>query len=71
MRILPGKRLFNSSLIWEVVNRGDIFAVNLQTQIFTIFPGSLSVEFKNINTLVADDTNISVTPEVDLDDIYS
>lgn len=38
MRITPAKRLFNSTMIHEVVTRGDFFAVNLQTGIFTVLP---------------------------------
>ena len=38
MRITPCKRLFNSTTIHQVVTRGDFFAVNLQTGIFTVLP---------------------------------
>jgi hypothetical protein len=38
MRITPAKRLFNSTMIHEVVTRGDFFAVNLQTGVFTVLP---------------------------------
>ena len=45
MRIYPSKRLFNSTLIHEVVTRGDFFAVNLQTSQFTVLPqGADNVE---------------------------
>lgn len=37
-RIIPSKRLFNSTMIHEVVNRGDIFALNIETSQFTIIP---------------------------------
>lgn len=37
-RIIPAKRLFNSTMVHEVVNRGDFFALNLDTNIFTILP---------------------------------
>ena len=40
MRITPSKRLFNSTTIYEVINRGDIFALNLQTGVFSIIKGS-------------------------------
>lgn len=36
LKITPAKKLFNSTLIHEVVNRGDVFALNLSTGIFTI-----------------------------------
>lgn len=38
LKITPAKKLFNSTLIHEVVNRGDVFALNLETGIFTILP---------------------------------
>ena len=38
VKIIPAKKLFNSTLIHEVVNRGDVFALNLSTGIFTILP---------------------------------
>jgi hypothetical protein len=40
MRITPSKRLFNSTTIYEVVNRGDCFVLNLQTGVFGIIKGS-------------------------------
>lgn len=38
MRIIPSKALFHSTTVHEVVNRGDFFAVNLVTNIFTVLP---------------------------------
>ena len=38
VKIIPSKKLFNSTMIHEVVNRGDVFALNLSTGIFTILP---------------------------------
>lgn len=38
LRVTPVKRLFNSTMIHEVVTRGDFFAVNLQTSALTILP---------------------------------
>lgn len=38
MMVIPAKRLFNSTMIHEVITRGDFFAVNLLTSIFTILP---------------------------------
>jgi len=38
-RILPSPRLYNSNMIREVTNRGDIFALCLDTMTFTILPG--------------------------------
>ena len=38
LKITPAKKLFNSTLIHEVVTRGDIFALNLSTGQFTVLP---------------------------------
>lgn len=39
MRVTPSKQLFHSTTIYEVVTRGDFFAVNLSTGILTILKG--------------------------------
>jgi len=52
LRVLPAKRLFNSTTIWEVVNRGDIFAVDLETFVFTVIPGKATVEYVTGNVTV-------------------
>ena len=39
VKIIPSKKLFNSTMIHEVETRGDIFALNLETGEFTILPG--------------------------------
>lgn len=44
IRVIPGKRLFQSNLIHSVVNRGDVFAVCLETGLLTILPGTAEVE---------------------------
>lgn len=44
IRLIPGKRLFQSTMVHEVVNRGDVFAMDVETQVFTIIPGKASVE---------------------------
>ena len=45
MKIIPTKRLFNSTTIHEVVTRGDFFAVSLATNVFTVLPqGADSVD---------------------------
>ena len=43
LRTVPGKKLFASTLIHEVVNRGDIFAVRLRDHCLTIIPGGSEV----------------------------
>lgn len=47
-RILPSKRLFNSTTIYEVVNRGDVFALCLEDMRFTVIPGKLSPVFFDV-----------------------
>lgn len=48
MKIVPVKRLFNSTMIHEVVTRGDFFAVNLLDNTFTVLPqGADSHEEEN------------------------
>lgn len=39
MRVIPCKALFHSTTVHEVVNRGDIFCVNLATRVLTVLPG--------------------------------
>lgn len=43
VRIVPGKKLFNSTMVHSVVNRGDIFAVRLEDSVLTIIPGTAKV----------------------------
>jgi hypothetical protein len=39
MRVIPGKMLFKSTMVHEVVNRGDVFAVRLRDCALTIISG--------------------------------
>lgn len=43
IRAVPGKNLFRSTMVHEVVNRGDIFAVRVKDQVLTIIPGTVDV----------------------------
>lgn len=43
IRCIPGKNLFKSTMVHEVVNRGDIFAVRVSDQMLTIIPGNAEV----------------------------
>jgi len=43
IRCIPGKSLFKSTMVHEVVNRGDIFAVRVRDQVLTIIPGDAEV----------------------------
>ena len=48
VRCIPAKKLFNSSMVHEVVNRGDIFALNLVTGILTVIPGTETPQFVKV-----------------------
>lgn len=39
MRVTPSKQLFHSTTIYEVITRGDFFAVDLSTGVLTILKG--------------------------------
>ena len=43
IRVIPAKSLFKSSMVHEVVNRGDIFGVRVSDQVLTIIPGNSQV----------------------------
>ena len=43
MRIVPAKRLLNSTTIYEVVTRGAVFAVDLETKTFTVIPAGATL----------------------------
>jgi len=43
IRAVPGKQLFRSTMVHEVVNRGDIFAIRIRDQMLTIVPGNAEV----------------------------
>ncbi len=53
LRLIPGKKLFQSTLIHEVVNRGDIFGMDIETQVFTIIPGKATVEHIDIHAMAS------------------
>ena len=41
VKVVPAKRLFNSTMVHEVCTRGDFFAVDLETGTLTILAGHL------------------------------
>lgn len=45
LRVIPGKNLFRSTMVHEVVNRRDIFAVRISDSVLTIIPGNAQVQF--------------------------
>lgn len=52
LRITPGKKMFHSTMVHEVINRGDIFAVNMDTAIYTVIPGKDKVELASLTIQV-------------------
>lgn len=44
VRTIPAKSLFKSTMVHEVVNRGDVFALRVKDQVLTIVPGTATVE---------------------------
>jgi hypothetical protein len=57
IRCIPGKNLFKSSMVHEVVNRGDIFAVRVRDQMLTIIPGDAQVEHSTLNIIYPESTS--------------
>lgn len=53
IQVKPVKKLFQSNLIHDVITRGDIFAVNIQTQELTIISGKSDVVHIRIDQLTA------------------
>jgi hypothetical protein len=49
IRCIPGKNLFRSTMVHEVVNRGDIFAMRVRDQQFTVISGKLEVEHTEVH----------------------
>lgn len=52
LRVIPGKKLFQSTMVHEVVNRGDIFAVRLEDSVLTIIPGKSQVTHHELEVIV-------------------
>lgn len=44
IRVVPSKALFKSTMVHEVVNRGDIFAIRVRDSQLTIISGKTLVE---------------------------
>lgn len=44
IRVIPSKALFRSTMVHEVVNRGDVFAIRVRDSTLTIISGKLTVE---------------------------
>lgn len=53
LRAIPAKTLFHSTMVHEVVNRGDVFALELSTGKLTVIPGLAAVQHLDIKIEVA------------------
>lgn len=53
IRCIPAKTLFHSTLVHEVVNRGDIFALRVSDQKLTIIKGLSIVEHIEVDVAMA------------------
>lgn len=51
IKVTPGKNLFKSTMVHEVVNRGDVFAVRVGDQVLTIIPGTAQVEVATVQII--------------------
>ena len=49
IRLVPSKTLFNSTMVHQVVNRGDVFAMRVCDQQFTIVPGKADVTHSQLD----------------------
>lgn len=64
LRVIPSKNLFRSTMVHEVVNRRDIFAVRVSDSVLTIIPGNAQVQF-----LTLDEPTIVEKAEVSQSDV--
>lgn len=62
IRLIPSKNLFRSTLVHEVVNRMDVFAVDVATQQFTVIKGTAEVEPVRITITDVDDFHKPTKP---------
>ena len=62
IRCVPAKSLFKSSMVHEVVNRGDIFAIRCSDQVLTIIPGTAKVEHTKHILMISHESTINKTP---------
>lgn len=54
LRVIPVKRMFQSTMVHDVVTRGDVFAVRMKDSSFTVIPGSANVIHLDIEFTVAE-----------------
>jgi hypothetical protein len=61
IRCIPSKRLFNSTMVHEVVNRGDVFALRVSDQQLCIIPGTSAVTHHDAELTVVESKIDTVT----------
>ena len=49
IRLVPAKTLFHSTMVHQVVNRGDVFAMRMSDQALTIVPGKADVQHSQLD----------------------
>ena len=64
IRLVPAKPLFNSTLVHQVVNRGDIFACRVKDQQLTIVPGK--AEVSHVDSKLDAPLDLQLQKELDL-----
>ena len=52
LRVIPVKRMFNSTMVHDVVTRGDVFAVRIKDSAFTVIPGTAQVQHLEVQMAV-------------------
>jgi hypothetical protein len=62
LRVIPAKTLFRSTMVHEVVNRGDVLAVRMSDSTLTVIRGSSQVEHKEMGWPEACEPDLSVEP---------
>ena len=60
IRLVPAKTMFHSTMVHEVVNRGDVFAMRVEDQVMTVVPGTAKVTQVNITLPLANP--LTLTP---------
>lgn len=60
IRLIPSKNMFRSTMVHEVVNRGDIFAMRVKDQQFTVIPGTAQVEHTKHTLEVVDPVQLEL-----------
>jgi hypothetical protein len=66
IKVIPGKNLFKSTMVHEVINRGDIFAVRLSDSALTILDGTIQVEHTDVHPMILPGMDGKELPTLDV-----